>query len=420
MELDKHSAVKRSLVLTALLISVALFAGCRSAGGSKWSFGHQDKEKNAQLATYKENEKASQADGNIIPPADQAKPAATTALGQHRLADSGYPAEQIPGYTPSEKTNPVANSGNMPNYAPVEQLASQATAAADRNATPVAYSEENIPPLDPNAFPANVPAMVSSPSQPVASAADYANAPVSSGSDLPPLPGDMPSNPINQVNHVSTAVSAPAVPPSVPSTNATLPGSYNYDSSVVPAGMIPQNEIDAFTPAQTGTFLPGSIDVNRYQSEYSQTPAAAPGATTPAASNNLYPTAPSAPSVPASAPLIPSDAPPVPGFSSANPAVNNLPANVDYASMRTEIPEAAFCMMSYHQVADLVSGKGVEAEIAHSSAQGTNPEFRGVNIIQTSMVKPAAPETHTQAVAVEPESIAESTPPILMNLAPLN
>lgn len=394
MEFSIMNRFQLRWALAALLVVVSL-VGCRSTGGSKWSFGRKDMEKSDQLATYKENRQAVQTDGDVIPPANKAKPEATIALGERRLADSGYSNSNGPKYTESldQLNQPPANPAD--NYAAVEQMAVQANADASKNAAPVAYKEENISPMDSSAFPTNVPPMVS-PSQTVAS-----NGP-SDPLALPPVP-EMP--PIPNADPVPAPVSPAIASDSSKNNNVIAPVQYQTEIS--------ESEAQAYTPSQ-GAFLPGSLDMNRFESEFSN-----PSQSSQPETNQTYPTTPSASPSPLNSQSLP-------GLSENHNVPHELKNNFDNSRVvivknsRSVMTESDFCTLGYHEVASLASGNPVIAKTSPASSARQMPaEYNAVPVVQTSLVRPVedAPSSETP---VNLESIADSVPPVLMNSAPHN
>ena len=376
--------------LTALLVVVSL-AGCRSTGGPKWPFGRKDMEKSEQLATYKENHQAVQTDGDIIPPANKAKPEATIALGERRLADSGYSNPNGPKYTESldQLNQPPANPAQ--NYAAVEQMATNANAEAAKNASPVAYKEENASPMD-------IPPMASPTSQAIAS---------NSGTDssMPPLP-DLP--PVPNSEPIQAPVSPAVASDSTQNNNAIAPVQYQTEIS--------ESEAQAYTPSQ-GSFLPGSLDMNRFESEFSSpsTPGTTPNAPSASGTNQAYPT--DTPS--------PLDSQALPGLSENQNVPHELKNRFDNTRMvavkntGAVMTESDFCSLGYHEVANLATGAPVVAKTSPETARPIPSEYNVIPVVQTSLVRPAENASST-AVPVNPESVADADPPILMNIAPLN
>lgn len=377
--------------LTSLLVVVSL-VGCRSTGGPKWPFGRKDLEKSEQLATYKENHQAVQTDGDIIPPANKAKPEATIALGERRLADSGYSNPNGPKYTESldQLNQPPVNPAQ--NYAAVEQMASNANAEAAKNAAPVAYKEENASPMD-------IPPMASPTSQTIAS---------NSGTDssMPPLP-DLP--PVPNSEPIQAPVSPAIASDSTQNNNSIAPVQYQTEIS--------ESEAQAYTPTQ-GSFLPGSLDMNRFESEFSSpsTPGATPNAPSASGTNQAYPT--DSPS--------PLDAQTLPGLSENQNVPHELKNCFDNSRVvtvkntRSAMTESDFCSLGYHEVASLATGNPVVAKSSSAvTARQVPAEYNVIPVVQTSLVRPAEDASST-AVPVNPESVADANPPILMNIAPLN
>lgn len=376
--------------LAALLVVVSL-VGCRSTGGPKWPFGRKDMEKHEQLATYKENHQAVQTDGDIIPPANKAKPEATIALGERRLADSGYSNPNGPKYTESldQLNQPPANPAQ--NYAAVEQMATNANAEAAKNAAPVAYKEENASPMD-------IPPMASPTSQAIAS---------NSGADssMPPLP-DLP--PVPNSEPIQAPVSPAIASDSTQNNNAIAPVQYQTEIS--------ESEAQAYTPSQ-GSFLPGSLDMNRFESEFSSpsTPGTTPNAPSASGTNQAYPT--DTPS--------PLDSQSLPGLSENQNVPHELKNRFDNTRMvavkntGAVMTESDFCSLGYHEVANLATGAPVVAKTSPATARPIPSEYNVIPVVQTSLVRPAENASST-AVPVNPESVADADPPILMNIAPLN
>lgn len=403
MELNVLNKKQRQYALTLLLIALTL-TGCSSVGGSKWSLGRKDAEKADKLATYRENEKAVQTDGDIIPPANKAKPEATIALGERRLADSGLTSGfNGPQYNESldQLNSPQANPAG--NYANVENMTAQANAAAAGNSAPVAYKEENASPMDVNAFPNNVPPIVTSPSQAVAS---NANASPSDPPEVPPIPDlGMPPVPTNSQVASDSPITPAVVNESVQNNNAIAPVHYQSDIS--------ESEAQAYTPSN-GAFLPGSLDMNRFESEFS--PANSPSTST---STNPYPiTPPDAPSSTGTQNL--------PGLSQNNPSLHELKNQFNNQKMvavknsGTAMTEADFCSLGYHEVANLATGVPVVAKASPVSSPRHAPaEYNVIPVVQTSLVRPAE-ESNGSPIPINPESIVDSAPPILMNITPLN
>ena len=378
--------------LAALLVAVSL-VGCRSTGGPKWPFGRKDMEKHEQLATYKENHQAVQTDGDIIPPANKAKPEATIALGERRLADSGYSNSNGPKYTESldQLNQPPANPAQ--NYAAVEQMATNANADAAKNAAPVAYKEENASPMD-------IPPMASPTSQTVAS--NGTSDPMS----LPPIP-DLP--PIPNSEPVQAPVSPAVASDSTKNNNAIAPVQYQTEIS--------ESEAQAYTPTQ-GSFLPGSLDMNRFESEFSSpsTPGTTQNAPSAPGTNQAYPT--DTPS--------PLDSQTLPGLTENQNVPHELKNSFDNGRVvtvknaRSAMTESDFCSLGYHEVASLATGTPVVAKTSPASTPRQIPaEYNVIPVVQTSLVRPAQNASST-AEPVNPESVADADPPILMNIAPLN
>ena len=378
--------------LATLLVVVSL-VGCRSTGGPKWPFGRKDMEKHEQLATYKENHQAVQTDGDIIPPANKAKPEATIALGEHRLADSGYSNPNGPKYTESldQLNQPPVNPAQ--NYAAVEQMTAQANADAAKNAAPVAYKEENTSPMD-------IPPMATPSSQAVAS-----NGP-SGPMDLPPVP-DLP--PIPNSEPIQAPVSPAVASDSSQNNNAIAPVQYQTEIS--------ESEAQAYTPTQ-GSFLPGSLDMNRFESEFSSpsTSGSTPNAPTQPGASQAYPT-----DTPSSL-----DSQSLPGLSENQNVPHELKNRFDNTKMvavkntGAVMTESDFCSLGYHEVANLATGNPIVAKTSPvSTPRQTQPEYNVIPVVQTSLVRPAQNDSST-AVPVNPESVADADQPILMNIAPLN
>lgn len=417
MEFSIVNRLQVKWALATLLVVVSL-VGCSSTGSPKWPFGRKDLEKADQLATYKENRQAVQTDGDIIPPANKAKPEATAALGEQRLADSGYRGSNGPKYTETldQLNQPPVNAAE--NYAAVEQMASNANAASQNS--PVAYKEENASPMDPAAFPTNVPPIVSPNAQTIASNTEPSSAgPMSLPPvpEIPPMPG---SEPI-------PAPISPAIASDSTQNNNIAPVNYQTE--------IPESEAQAFTPSN-GAFLPGSLDMNRFETEFAtpnsssiQTPSSQPGA------NQNYPTTPTVPDSNSTSNeylLMPPD---VPG--SLNPQLppgmtenQNVPHelknsfnNNKYVTARNSravMTESDFCSLGYHEVANLAAGKPIVAAASSRSTRIQTPaENNVVPVVQTSLVRPLE-DSSENITPYNPESIADSSPSILMNIAPLN
>ena len=377
----------------ALLVVVSL-AGCRSTGGPKWPFGRKDMEKSEQLATYKENHQAVQTDGDIIPPANKAKPEATIALGERRLADSGYSNPNGPKYTESldQLNQPPVNPAQ--NYAAVEQMTAQANADAAKNAAPVAYKEENASPMD-------IPPMASPSSQAVASNGTSDPMSLPPVPDLPPMPNSEP---------IQAPISPAVASDSSQNNSAIAPVQYQTEIS--------ESEAQAYTPTQ-GSFLPGSLDMNRFESEFSSP-------TTPSSTQNVPP-------LPGTNQAYPTDSPSsldsqtLPGLSKNQNVPHELKNRFDNTRMvavknsGAVMTESDFCTLGYHEVASLATGAPVVAKAspANVTPSRTQPEYNVIPVVQTSLVRPVenAPST---AVSVNPESVADADPSILMNIAPLN
>ena len=82
--------------------------------------------------------------------------------------------------------------------------------------------------------------------------------------------------------------------------------------------------------------------------------------------------------------------------------------------------ESDFCSLGYHEVASLATGNPIVAKTSPaSSARQIPSEYNVIPVVQTSLVRPVEDST-PRAIPVNPESIADATPPILMNIAPLN
>ena len=391
MEFNIMNRFQLRWALTALLVVVSL-AGCRTTGGPKWPFGRKDMEKHDQLATYKENHQAVQTDGDIIPPANKAKPEATIALGEHRLADSGYSNPNGPKYTESldQLNQPPANPAQ--NYAAVERMTAQANADASKNAAPVAYKEENASPMD-------IPPMPSPSSQTIASNSE-------SDSSMPPLP-DLP--PVPSIEPIPAPVSPAVASDSTQNNNAIAPVQYQTEIS--------ESEAQAYTPSQ-GSFLPGSLDMNRFESEFSSP-------TTPGSTQNVPPQPGTNQAYPTDAPS-PLDSQTLPGLSKNQNAPHELKNNFGNTRMvavkntGAVMTESDFCSLGYHEVASLAAGNPIVAKTSPASTARQIPsEYNVIPVVQTSLFRPAedAPAT---ATPVNPESVADSDPPILMNIAPLN
>ena len=389
MEFSIMNRFQLRWALAALLVVVSL-AGCRTTGGPKWPFGRKDMEKHEQLATYKENHQAVQTDGDIIPPANKAKPEATIALGEHRLADSGYSNSNGPKYTESldQLNQPPTNPAQ--NYAAVEQMATNANADAAKNAAPVAYKEENASPMD-------IPPMASPTSQIASNSGPDSSMPTLP--DLPPVPNTEP---------ISAPVSPAVASDSTQNNNAIAPVQYQTEIS--------ESEAQAYTPSQ-GSFLPGSLDMNRFESEFS--PSSSPNNSAQPGTNPAYPVTPSdSPST--------LDSQSLPGLSESKDGPHELKNRFDNTKMvavknaGAVMTESDFCSLGYHEVANLATGNPVVAKASPvSTPRQTQPEYNVIPVVQTSLVRPVenAPST---AVPVNPESVADADPPILMNIAPLN
>ena len=388
MELSITNKLQLRWALAALLVVVTL-AGCRTTGsGPKWPFGRKDMEKADQLATYKENHQAVQTDGDIIPPANKAKPEATVALGERRLADSGYSNPNGPKYTESldQLNQPPANPAE--NYAAVERMTAQANADASKNAAPAAYKEENVSPMDIKPMDA--------PAQSIASNG------TSGPMDLPPVP-ELP--PMPNADPVPAPVSPAVASDSSKTNNVIAPVQYQTEIS--------ESEAQAYTPTQ-GAFLPGSLDMNRFESEFSNpSPSSQPDA------NQMYPITPSDSSSQF-------DPPPLPGLSQNQNVPHELKNNFDNSRVvivkntRSAMTESDFCTLGYHEVASLASGNPVVAKTSSASiARQTPAEYNAIPVVQTSLVRPVE-DAPSSVTPVDPESVADSAPPILMNIAPLN
>lgn len=418
MELSIVNRLQVKWALATLMIVVSL-VGCSSTGGSKWPFGRSDLEKADQLATYKENRQAVQTDGDIIPPANKAKPEATAALGEQRLADSGYRGSNGPKYneTLDQLNQPPVNAAE--NYAAVERMTAQSNADASKNSAPVAYKEENISPMDPAAFPTNVPPIVSPYSPTIASNTE----PSSTDSlPLPPVP-DMPGS-----EPVPAPISPAVASDSTQNNNGIAPVNYQTE--------IPESEAQAFTPSN-GVFLPGSLDMKRFETEFA-TPNSS--STQPAPSqpgmNQTYPTTPIAPDANSTSNdylLMPPDVPgsispqTPPGMTSNQNVPHELKNNLNkdrvviVKNSRAVMTESDFCSLGYHDVANLASGKPIVAKTSSSLAKNqTTAENNVVPVVQTSLVRPLEDSSENNIAPYNPESIADSSPSILMNIAPLN
>lgn len=392
MEFSIMNRFQLRLALTALLVVVSL-VGCRSTGGSKWSFGRKDMDKSDQLATYKENHQAVQTDGDIIPPAKKAKPEATIALGEHRLADSGYSNPNGPKYNESldQLNQPPANPAE--NYAAVERMTAQANADASKNAAPVAYKEENASPMDISP--------ITPPSSQIASNSETNPA-------MPPLP-DMP--PVPNAEPIQAPVSPAIASDSTQNNNVIAPVQYQTEIS--------ESEAQAYTPSQ-GSFLPGSLDPNRFESEFSpSTSSPSPKAPAQQGTNPAYPITP--PDSPSSF-----DSQTLPGLSNNKDVPHELKNRLDNTRMVTVkntgavMTESDFCSLGYHEVANLATGNPIVAKTSPASTARQIPsEYNVIPVVQTSLVRPAE-EAPSAAIPVNPESIEDSTPSILMNIAPLN
>ena len=388
MELSIMNKFQFRWALAALLVVVSL-VGCRTTGsGPKWPFGRKDMEKTEQLATYKENHQAVQTDGDIIPPANKAKPEATIALGERRLADSGYSNSNGPQYTESldQLNPPPANPAQ--NYAAVEQMATNANADAAKTAAPVAYKDETASPMDIQPM--------APPTQTIAS-----NGP-SDPMVLPPVP-ELP--PMPNAEPVPAPVSPAVASDSTKNNNVIAPVQYQTEIS--------ESEAQAYTPTQ-GAFLPGSLDMNRFKSEFSN-----PSPSQQPETNQAYPTNPSENPSPLNSQALP-------GLSKNQNVPHELKNNFDNGKVvivknsRSVMTESDFCTLGYHEVATLASGNPVVAKTTlASSARPTPSEYNAIPVVQTSLVRPVenAPSTVTP---VDPESIADSAPSVLMNIAPLN
>ncbi|MBR0237293.1 MAG: hypothetical protein IJQ39_04290 [Thermoguttaceae bacterium] len=414
MELSIVNRLQVKWALATLLIVVSL-VGCSSTGGSKWSFGRKDLEKSDQLATYRENRQAVQTDGDIIPPANKAKPEATAALGEQRLADSGYRGSNGPKYneTLDQLNQPPVNAAE--NYAAVEQMASKANAAS--NNSPVAYKEENASPMDPAAFPTNVPPIVSPQAPAIASNTDPSSTDSLALPPVPEMPGSEP---------VPAPISPAIASDSTQNNNAIAPVNYQTE--------IPESEAQAFTPSD-GVFLPGSLDINRFETEFAN-PSSSSTQPNSSGTNQTYPTTP--PTVPDANStsndylLIPPDGPgPInpqtpPGMTNNQNVPHELKNSfnkdrvVIVKNSRAVMTESDFCSLGYHDVANLATGKPIVAKTSSRPARiQMSAENNVVPVVQTSLVRPLD-ESSQNIAPCNPESIADSTPPILMNLAPMN
>ena len=414
MELSIVNRLQVKWALATLLIVVSL-VGCSSTGGSKWSFGRKDLEKSDQLATYRENRQAVQTDGDIIPPANKAKPEATAALGEQRLADSGYRGSNGPtdNETLDQLNQPPVNAAE--NYAAVEQMASKANAAS--NNSPVAYKEENASPMDPAAFPTNVPPIVSPQAPAIASNTDPSSTDSLALPPVPEMPGSEP---------VPAPISPAIASDSTQNNNAIAPVNYQTE--------IPESEAQAFTPSD-GVFLPGSLDINRFETEFAN-PSSSSTQPNSSGTNQTYPTTP--PTVPDANStsndylLIPPDGPgPInpqtpPGMTNNQNVPHELKNsfNIDRVvivkNSRAVMTESDFCSLGYHDVANLATGKPIVAKTSSRPARiQMSAENNVVPVVQTSLVRPLD-ESSQNIAPCNPESIADSTPPILMNLAPMN
>ena len=392
MEFSIMNRFQLRWALAALLVVVSL-VGCRSTGGPKWPFGRKDMEKTEQLATYKENRQAVQTDGDIIPPANKAKPEATIALGERRLADSGYSNPNGPQYTESldQLNQPPVNPAQ--NYAAVEQMTAQANADASKNAAPVAYKDENASPMD-------ISPMASPSSQTVASNG------TSGPMELPPVP-DLPSVPNS--DPIQAPVSPAVASDSTKNNNAIAPVQYQTEIS--------ESEAKAYTPTQ-GSFLPGSLDMNRFESEFSSP-------TTPGSAQNVQPNSGSNQAYPTDAPS-PLNSQTLPGLSENQNVPHELKNSFDNSRVvtvkntRSAMTESDFCSLGYHEVASLTTGNPVVAKTTPASPVRQIPsEYNVIPVVQTSLVRPAE-NVSSSAIPVNPESVADADPPILMNIAPLN
>lgn len=414
MELSIVNRLQVKWALATLLIVVSL-VGCSSTGGSKWSFGRKDLEKSDQLATYKENRQAVQTDGDIIPPANKAKPEATAALGEQRLADSGYRGSNGPKYTETldQLNQPPVDAAK--NYAAVEQMASNANAASQNS--PVAYKEENASPMDQAAFPNNIPPMISPQAPTVASNTEPSSTDSLALPPVPEMPGSEP---------VPAPISPAIASDSAQNNNAIAPVNYQTE--------IPESEAQAFTPSN-GVFLPGSLDMNRFETEFAN-PSSSSTKPNSSGTNQTYPTtppaAPDANSTSNDYLLIPPDVPgPInpqtpPGMTKNQNVPHELKNNLNnnkYVTVRNSravMTESDFCSLGYHDVANLATGKPIVAKTSSRPARIQMPaENNVVPVVQTSLVRPLD-ESSPNIAPCNPESIADSTPPILMNLAPMN
>ena len=82
--------------------------------------------------------------------------------------------------------------------------------------------------------------------------------------------------------------------------------------------------------------------------------------------------------------------------------------------------ESDFCSLGYHEVASLATGNPVVAKTSPALPVRQIPsEYNVIPVVQTSLVRPAE-NVSPSAIPVNPESVADSDPPILMNIAPLN
>lgn len=308
-------------LLAITLILIISIAGCRSTG-SKTSFLSSEQKK-AQLSTYKENMDVAKADGNITPPSQLAKSSATAELARHRLADSGYPTDQLfgPGYEKPGTAQLAASQ--TPNYSSAEQLIHQSNAKADQNQTPVAYKPDSpqpptgaqlaeSPTTRPASLSQNAPAAISVAQNkgaqndsippmpdlpsPYASSSEPVSVPPRSAiaGNAAAVSGDLTSVASPDASSVNSSLqgigssSASATPGSIPAApeaiamqpagpnaqnsnstgiaaNASADKSIKIDPQVTQAGYISEKEAQAYQEnSRRNVFLPGSLDSTRY------------------------------------------------------------------------------------------------------------------------------------------------------------
>ena len=273
-------------------------------------------------------------------------------------------------------------------------MTAQANADASKNAAPVAYKEENASPMDIQPM--------DSPSSPMIAS--------NSGTDssMPPLP-DLP--PVPNSEPVPAPVSPAIASDSTQNNNAIAPVQFQTEIS--------ESEAQAYTPSQ-GSFLPGSLDMNRFESEFSTpTSPSSQKASVQPGTNSAYPITP--PDAPSSF-----DSQSLPGLSSNKNVPQELKNRFDNTRMvavkntGAVMTESDFCTLGYHEVASLATGNPIVAQTSPAtSARPIPSEYNVIPVVQTSLVRPVE-NAPSAAVSVNPESVADADPPILMNIAPLN